>query len=668
MKKFIASFSLMLITVTCLLAQAFKVESDRRFDGQPEDIQGTIKELQFFSYNKMGTIEITMKYSKVFENNQLVYQKMDTDWSKGFSKYFYNKDGKIESVKTYTEDKGNSILDEEQLYEYKDKQITLAFKRKYQSTSEKLVWKYDKHDRLVGYNRYNGDNQLVSELAHTYDFNSDKSLLMNTLKVEYNEKGQVDKTKSEIYSSESFSIDGEDCTKVRIEKVILDGDKESKEIDYKYVNSRGHILREGIHSWGMPIMHESRYEYDERGNWISLAIYQKPKGDLITLYKRKITYTDGYVSGGEVLETKVSEIDALSLKPSSEQVYYTRYPSKKTVKVEDANLRNISSKVTFYGGLNTKSAFMHYPEKNQMIELIDYYLVEDEFRREAKAHQLSEKDHLFKSRGGHYFIFINDSILFSNDYKSYGFTDKTGIIYTEKTAQSYAYQWNNNRKAENIALEKLPATLNHTYWIITEGNEKANEKGLFLLRKGQIYTDENLKIYLLGEHAVVYIKDEILFLENAQNLNLDRFYPVREITKSEIADLQAKYSSKPANSSASQASKAQTNKNNFGCYNDIACLNRYAINQFNTAKQNGQTDQEAYQKMASTVDQIFLFKKELVFEMMMKLDSKYFLELNKELSPEVRGYIRQKSRETVNQYTEKHGKPKIKTIYTKPNN
>ena len=359
--------------------------------------------------------------------------------------------------------------------------------------------------------------------------------------------------------------------------------------------------------------------------------------------------------------------------PSEEQFYFRRLLESGRFKTYDRYQRNISKSIKFLGDLNSNSAFIHHLEQKKIIELIDYRLVADEFLHEAQALVSDADDYLVKSSAGMFFAFNDHKQLL--EFQKDAITNEIGVIFNPENGNTYKYLWRTSPKAEILPLEKLPPAPKNTYWV--KIHNKKGQEMVIVVESGKLIDHSNVKLDRLGASDYVMVRGElVLLMKNGSQAKLGSIQPAAFISKEALTKLYAQHQPKTTPQATAQPSSStppkpvakEADRSNFGCYNDVACLKRRAVQVFQKAKQAGQSDQSAYQQMGQVLEQVYQNKKSLAFDMMMVVDQKYLSGLQKAISPEIRQYIRQKSQEAVVRYTQKHGKPKIKTVPYKPKN
>lgn len=648
----------MLAAYSITFAQPIFLTGASALDQSEAQLKGHVSQISERHSSRLGWVDFNFHTIKIYNNNRLVEREQDGDFGHSKITYSYENDGRLKQRKTeeFDQDSGALLRAKSESYHYGPQEITIIYDKKDRRLNlSKEVLAYDKHQRLVAYQKYNLQDRLLLDVAHTYAFDTNEKRLLNTLKVTY-ARGQVDETRTLTYHSAPFSINGIDCEKVRIEKSIQpkDAAQPRKEICYEYVKPDGTVLRQTSYLAGIPRLYEWVYAYDDRGNWISKAEYQKNDGALMSYYQRKITYSDGHTTGSDTYDQKT--IWDKKFIPGAEQFYFKKIIDKNQVQVLNRFQKNISSKIRFLGNLKSTSAFIHYPKEKALVELVDYDIIEDGDLHEARLLTDQLGDALLKSSAGHFYVFDNNVLL--SAYNQESIDDNLGIIFNPETGHTFQYQWSKSPVHEMIPLQKLPTSEQHTYWLLVKSNSGTEQ--LLVFKKGKLIDHSQVKLEKASNQDVVlYNGPEIMLLKNAQTTELNQIYPTQYLSPAEAKTLVA--ANKPTAPTPS-AAQPTADQSNFGCYEDVACLNRRAIQTFNKTKQSGQSEEVAYQQMAQIFDQVYQNKKQLTFEMMMTIDGQYSMGLLKTLSPEVRQYIRERSRQRVNEYTEKHGKPKIKTV------
>ncbi|MEO1514592.1 MAG: hypothetical protein AAFV95_06255 [Bacteroidota bacterium] len=679
MKKEILIVALFWLAIGTVSAQPIALTGELAVEGMVKDWKGEVREIRQRGSSRFSGIYFHFYSIKTYQGSQLVRTSSKGAFGDSEIAYSYGADGTVRRRETKELDQKTGKVTRTKVvtYEYKDGKIVAEYDMADPILNlSKEILRYDEHRRLVTYQKYDKRGDISYDLAHTYVEGSTDKRVDNSLTVTYL-NGNVQETRILKYHSEPYRINGEECTKVRIEKSITgeDASKSRAELAYIYVKEDGTVLRSTAHMIGIPILYEWVYEYDKRGNWISKAEFRKSSGMLESYEQRRITYSDGFVSGSDDYDKETIWTEKKFV-PSEEQFYYRRLLDKNQFKAFNRNNKNISKGVRFLGDLSTNSAFIHYPEKNTLIELVDYKLIKNGDLHEARSMgAVPGDDYLLKSSAGRFFIFGNHQLISSFEQTSV--TSDLGLIFDPATEQSYTYNWSPSAQSEILPLQKLPPTEKNTYWMFATNKEGQPE--IMVFRDGKLIDHKGATIVKLSQQDALFQQgDDRLFLKDAMVTKANQLLPTRYLTKEEATALQPKKAATPPKQTATAAAPSSTvpaapttaaaDRSNFGCYKDIACLNKYAIRTFQEAKRAGQSEEAAYGQMAKVVEQVYNNQPSLSFDMVMKVEDKYLLGLQKALPSEVRQYVRQRSRETVNQYTKKHGKPKIKTVPYRPKN
>ncbi|MEM9819721.1 MAG: hypothetical protein AAF985_01560 [Bacteroidota bacterium] len=641
-----------------LHAQTFYLNGEKATN-LPSQLKGQVQQIESWTHDLFAYMEFDYHHASRYENNRLVEGLSYFTDKQSINRHYYRSDGRLSKIEylEYDSLKQSSRLTALRQYSYTPKKTKIHYQDAEGATQHRSELTYDQHQRLVTYHKHNPKGQLVEEVAYTYQFEQTGDQLLNFAEVTYQD-GKVWRSKIKTFQYESFLLDSQLCTKVNILKAITVGDQTTEEHSKRYFSKAGREVRGVYNILGSERPYVNQYEYDERGNWIRYAQYETLTGKLSSFVQRAITYTDGLTTGGKTLSSK--QIKSLERPPKEEEYYYVRIPETNRFKIFTGKGTNISKRIRWLGTAQSNSAFLYDSTQQAVIELIDYVEVESSsYQHEARLLSKDQPNFLLKNGQQNFWIFLNGKVVQREDYD---FKSLLGhdIFYHLPSKVSYSTLWSSLAVNEVLTLQQLPESPDDFYWLLAKSEGK---EYVWFFQYGKLVESKAATSHWSGDDLLVKHQQKYYRCPQASKGLGKGFQVVTNISATTFQQAVQAQNNKPV---AQQEVKAD--QTNFGCYQDVSCLNRYAIAVFQKMKSNGQSDAIAYQSMSQVVEQVYRYKKELSFDMIMKIDEKYMMNINQNLSPEVRKYIKKRSQDAVSQYTQKHGKPKIKTVPYRPKN
>ena len=219
--------------------------------------------VKFFKYDdKNNLIE---KYVKSEETSKdvLIDRRKYDDKNNCIESIIYNINGDIAGKWIFKYDEKDRLIEESW---YSEESLFLESG----SLSHKWIYKYDGKGNKIEDNLYNSDGYLCDKHIYKYDekgnnteyfwYDSDGKLLEKTI-YKYDKKGN---------NTESYSYDSEGILYVKEQSKY--NNKNLKTV-YKYY-VKGYEVIEFIHQY--------EYQYDKKGNWIKMIVYENKVPKTIT--------------------------------------------------------------------------------------------------------------------------------------------------------------------------------------------------------------------------------------------------------------------------------------------------------------------------------------------------------------------------------------------------
>ncbi|MEM1320508.1 MAG: hypothetical protein AAGG75_09635 [Bacteroidota bacterium] len=678
------------LIATTLNAQHFLMPEEEQLYAPLRNIKGDVKQIENWSFHEIGGLKMKFHGLSTFQDQRVVRSTSYEYYGTNTTQYSYLSDGRIAKQITTRIDtiKDTTFVSATRHFEYQKQKVKISYDFFTSVKTRYFELDFDQYNRLVIYKSYLG-KELKKDKAYTYDFNTKERKLLNSLLVEY-EHGQPKKTVSELYSYAPASVNGEDCTRILIEKGTHSDDYERLQRWEQYRHPDGQELKGKAYYYNSPSRYEFRYTYDEKGNWIIRERYKLPSGHLESYFQRKITYADGSTNA-------VPEFDVVTIKNKKIEVdpnsYFTfkRYVSRKSYHIYNVRNKAVNNHAVNMGAMNTDHFFVYYPPTQSVIELTNYQKAANNQRSDAQILSSNLSQYVFNNEQGNYWFMKEGKAIPNNHFTKVELTHDYFVVSFKEEGKSYAIKWPKDKKQNFVRpFQALPPTHNNTYWYSYQ-LEDGQGKDFVFFEHGKIVRANDTSLYrgILkdGEDLILMTVNNRYRLKNWQEVGVDTLLRTYAVSELEYEQAMANYLDQLAKREEAKAAKqAQTaevakqpqattaarptgaNQNNFGCYSSIACLNGKAVQQYKAALATGQSTEQAYEQMAQVFETVYQNKKELSFDMMMKIDGQYTMGLTKALPAEVRAYIRQRSSQAVNQHVKKYGAPKIKTVPYQPKN
>ena len=426
---------------------------------------------------------------------------------------------------------------------------------------------------------------------------------------------------------------------------------------------------------------ETHYKYDWNGNWISKITYNLETFNVYLIEERQITYTDGITSG------KLKNSKYTMLPPFRNQYFYKRDVTKNVFWFYDPSGKLLRKDDYMYIGHFDTNHYYYLDKTNgQLVELTNYKNLKktDNYFLPAKPLSTGKKDYALLHNTTSYFILDGAFQDFGKGHIIKSSLIDSVLYFNQNTNKTYTYKACNQRLCD-ITLK--PESYKNTYYYLYN-----YKKGDMIVKDHEIYQDGK-KLDLNEYPGLIDVSKSYFKLDEENIIEIDRtkaintLIPVtlankdhfnqklneaeklnntlyvtkayKEVIKNRIDKTRKKTPTETI--TQAQPTKGSNTPLNYGCNNNLNCLVTTVNTLYTDEKGKGKTDDEIAISQAGLIDQVYQNNRKLAYETLLKIKGNQMLKVLKHLSPEQRKYIREQSRKTVKEYTDKHGAPTIKT-------
>ena len=264
-----------------------------------------------------------------------------------------------------------------------------------------------------------------------------------------------------------------------------------------------------------------------------------------------------------------------------------------------------------------------------------------------------------------------DGIYQSDVVRSYITQNANDEIWNElffdiSEEKSYLLSYPSDSSFHLIEPQLLPGSYNHSYLF------RVNEKSFVTIERGQLVGNKEIKSRVLGQNLIQKIPTESgeqgYLFRDYKSTDLLTLIPAEEIPADELDVLWTKAGEElkkgqPSGSSTLEIPNdkwmAAINK----CGSNNHCVANIIDQMGQTLKQEGYDQERIERTIMPYLVGIGKQNKDRLFETFMVLKSDYVGVIsNPQFPKELSKYIKDRSKAIVNDYTNKNGKPKIKTV------
>ncbi|MEM8909092.1 MAG: hypothetical protein AAGD05_14700, partial [Bacteroidota bacterium] len=377
MKKRMFVFGMAFLSTFLLWGQAVRLSGDLATNA-PSRLKGSVKKIEQWHYdNSMLFLDLTFHYIFEYQNNRATKTITDLGKKLDVQKSHYHPDGRIIRTDYESHDSLGQYITTTgyRSYTYQGNTTKVQY-HSGQSLISETTLQYDQHGRLVTVRKYNNQGQLFEEHALTYDFETTEKRLLNHRKQSYS-ADTVSKSQVWTYEYRPDLIGEQACTRINITEAVTQGNHSNEYHSREYITKAGEALGRSSNFYDKIQLHRSAYQYDQRGNWISRVTYNKVTGETESYFQRRITYSDGWVSGTD--EFVLEKIKSKKFPPTAKDYFYKKFPKKGRYRLLDGLNKNISRRMKWLGYAQTQSAFVYDTVQQAVIELIDYKKVNSKY-------------------------------------------------------------------------------------------------------------------------------------------------------------------------------------------------------------------------------------------------------------------------------------------------
>ncbi|MEL6865753.1 MAG: hypothetical protein AAFP19_15115 [Bacteroidota bacterium] len=666
MKKIGFTVALLLL-ISPLFAQ--QLPGEQSLHPADFDIKGDIEQLDVHRFQLFGLFDMDITWNYQFEKGRLKHLKNSAFFGEDYEyyTYHYDKKGQLIHIEAKRLDSLGQLTGplSDRKYQYRADSISYQQEDHLLKRSHKEVLRYDQHGRLVAFQIYNGQGQIREDYAYTYQLGTKEKKLHNTIHASY-ALGKLEKTVMKLYRYEEVEIEGQTLTKIQISRSTSRGKKQSTGQEERYYNKEGLEIK-GLEDFqGLPKPYIYQYTFDDRGNWIIAAKYYTDSRKLETYAERRLVYTDGHITGNTDFDTQSISARKLPFK----DYQFTRFlkeDGKSTFTLKDLNGKSIHNAIYKIGFIGKAHFYVFEPKENILLEMTNFQHLTDEQPHAAKVLSKGIDRFLIRNKENRFYVMYDGKIIKDKDFHYHTIRGDLGYLYIIPAQEAYRINWPEERADGMLPMNALPKSEYGVYWLKFENVDGLSD---FLVYDQGTQLDAqdttHLKaVHIDGADYVIKTADKCFRVTDFNKAENDRFYVANAMTEAGYQQFLAK---RAVEKTKAQKASVDQAERTFFCGEDLACALRLAQHQFQSTVEEGKSEAAAYNSMAEVFAQAYDHQKNMSFEMMMKIEGKYTMGLQKALREDVRKYIRQRSQQAVNQYTQKHGKPKIKTVPYQPKN